>query len=72
MKMVILKRVFIVNTGKSKSEALIFVSINPQYDNRLFIKLQVQYKETTSLDHGQNMYRTCSAHVLPMFYTCGG
>ena len=25
------------NTGKSLSEALIFVSTNPQYDNRLFI-----------------------------------
>ena len=26
-----------VNTGKSLSEALIFASTNPQYDNRLFI-----------------------------------
>jgi hypothetical protein len=30
-------------TGKSLSEALIFASINPQYDDRLFIELQVQY-----------------------------
>ena len=30
-------------TGKSLSEALIFASTNPQYDNRLFIELQVQY-----------------------------
>ena len=29
-------------TGKSLSEALIFVSTNPQYDNRLFIEIQVQ------------------------------
>ena len=29
-------------TGKSLSEALIFASTNPQYDNRLFIELQVQ------------------------------
>ena len=29
-------------TGKSLSEALIFVSTNPQYDDRLFIELQVQ------------------------------
>ena len=28
-------------TGKSLSEALIFASTNPQYDNRLFIELQV-------------------------------
>ena len=27
------------NTGKSLSEALIFTSINPQYDNRLFMEL---------------------------------
>ena len=29
--------------GKSLSEALIFASTNPQYDDRLFIDLQVQY-----------------------------
>ena len=28
-------------TGKSFSEALILASINPQYDKRLFIELQV-------------------------------
>ena len=27
------------STGKSLSEALIFASINPQYDNRLFMEL---------------------------------
>ena len=32
-----------MNTGKSLSEALIFVSTNPQYDNKLFIELKVQY-----------------------------
>ena len=30
------------HTGKSLSEALTFASINPQYDGRLFIELQVQ------------------------------
>ena len=30
-------------TGKSLSEALIFASTNPQYEDRLFIELQVQY-----------------------------
>ena len=28
-----------INTGKSLSEPLIFASINPQYDNRLFMEL---------------------------------
>ena len=28
-------------TGKSLSEALIFASTNPQYDDKLFIELQV-------------------------------
>ena len=35
-------RVFYHCTGKSLSEALIFASSNPQYDNRLFIELPVQ------------------------------
>jgi hypothetical protein len=38
-------------TGKSFSEALIFASTNPQYDDRLFIDLPVQYMKTTSLEH---------------------
>ena len=33
-------------TGKSLSEALIFASTNPQYNDRLFIELQVQYIST--------------------------
>ena len=32
-----------VHTGKSLSEALFFASATPQYDERLFIELQVQY-----------------------------
>ena len=31
-----------VGTGKSLSEALIFESTNQQYDDRLFIELQVK------------------------------
>ena len=38
-------------TGYSLSEALIHVSINPKYDNRLFVELPVQYKKTTSSVH---------------------
>ena len=35
-----LRQVFYIpGKGKSLSEALIFASINPQYDNRLFMEL---------------------------------
>ena len=43
---------------------------NPQYYKRLFIELPVQHVKTTEAEHGQNMARTCSAHVLPMFFAC--
>ena len=33
----------VIHTGKSFSEALIFASINPQYDNRLFMELPLSY-----------------------------
>ena len=65
------------HTGKSLSEALIFASTNPQYDNRLLIELQVQYMEIPSSEHGLNMLsseidfdiqsNSCTQHVLPMF-----
>ena len=42
---IILRLIF---AGKSLSEALIFASTNPQYDDRFFIKLQVQYVKITS------------------------
>ena len=42
-------------TGKSLSEAFIFVSTKPQYDNRLFFELQVQYMKIPS----SNLGRTC-------------
>ena len=66
-------------TGKSLSEAVILGSTNPQYDKRLFINLPVQYMQTTSSEHGENMLCTqivfcfdiqnnlCTQHVLPMF-----
>ena len=50
-------------TGKSLSEALIFASTNPQYDNRLFIELQVQYMKIPS----SNLGITCC--VLKLFLT---
>ena len=63
-------------TGKSLSEALIFPSTNQQYDNRLFIELQVQYMKIPSSELGENMLCTqivfcfdiqnnfCTQHVL--------
>ena len=67
--------------GKSLSEALNFASTNPQYDDRLFIELQVQYMKIPSSEHEENMLCTqigfcfcfdiqnkiCKQHVLPMF-----
>ena len=47
-----------VCTGKSLSEEFILSSTNPQYDNRLFIDLPVQYMKTTSSEHGENMLYT--------------
>ena len=44
--------------GKSLSEALIFASTNPQYDDRLFVELRVQYTNIASSQHAQNMLCT--------------
>ena len=38
-------------TGKSLSEAFIFASINPQYDNRLFWNYLENYKRRTWAEH---------------------
>jgi hypothetical protein len=46
------------HSGKSLSEALIFVPTNPQYDNRLLIELQVQYMKIPSSEHEENMLCT--------------
>ena len=48
------------HTGKSFSEALIFASTNLQYDDRLFIELQVQYMKIPS----SNLGRTCCVQKL--------
>ena len=47
-----------LDTGKSFSEALILASNNPQYDNRLFVELQVQYMKIPSSEHV--VYINCS------------
>ena len=64
--------------GKPFSEALIFASANLQYDDNLFIELQVQYIKIPSSEHGENMLCTeivfdiqnnfCIQHVLLMFW----
>ena len=64
-------------TGKSMSEALIFASTNPKYDNRLFIELQVQYMKLSSSEHvvyincsecqNKNKKHLCTQHVLRVF-----
>ena len=46
----------ILLTGKSLSEALIFASTNPQYDNRVFIELRVQYMKIAS---SELVYTNC-------------
>ena len=64
------------------SEALILASTNPQYDDRLFIELQVQYMKIPSSEHvvytncfflfwhsEQFMYTTCSELVIFMYWT---
>jgi hypothetical protein len=66
------------------SEALIFASTNPQYDNRLFIELWVQYMKIPNSEHvaykncfllmfwhsEQFMYTTCSELGIFMYWTC--
>ena len=44
---------------KSLSEALILASTNPQYDDRLYIELHVQYlHENSKLKPGENILCT--------------
>ena len=49
-----------IGTGKSLSDALIVASTNPQYDDRLFIELQLQYMKIPS----SNLGRTCCVQKL--------
>ena len=68
-------------TGKFLSEALFFALSNPQYDDRLYIELPVQYMKITSSEHDvyincsecqnknkkQFVYTTCSELVVFMY-----
>ena len=74
------KKAFLVcmeGTGKSLSEALIFASTNPQYDDRLLIELRVQEMKIASSEHV--VYIKCSecqnknnlwTHVLSLQFSC--
>jgi hypothetical protein len=42
---------FVFSAGKSFSEALILALTHPQFDQRLFIELRVQYMKITSSEH---------------------
>ena len=52
------------STGESLSEALNFASTNSQYDDRLFIELQVQYMKIPSSNQGR-----CVQKLFPTFRT---
>ena len=61
------------NTGKSVSEALILESVNPQYDERLFIEFQEKYKFTTCcvqilfwMSKQKQKNNFCTQHVLSL------
>ena len=59
-------------TGKSLSEALIFTSTNPQYDDRLFIELRVQYMKIASSVHTVLVLnvKTKTICVLSLQFSC--
>ena len=46
-----------LSAGKSVTKALILESVNPQYDNRLFIDLQLLNQKNTSSEHV--VYKNC-------------
>jgi hypothetical protein len=69
----------VTSRAENPSARAMVKTANPQYDNRMFIELQVQYlHENSKLKPGENMlcteivsdiqnfflYTTCSSHVL--------
>ena len=59
-------------TGKSLSEALIFASTNPQYDDKLFIELQYKFNtwKLQAQTWGEHVvYRNCFWHSEQFLYT---
>ena len=66
-------------TGKSVSEALILAWVNPQYDDRLFIDLQLLTQKNTNSEHvvykncfecqNKNKTNFCTQHVLNLYFS---
>ena len=61
------------NTGKSVSEAFIFESVNPQYNERLFIQFPEKYKFRTcclqklfGMSKQKNNF--CTQHILNLYF----
>ena len=48
----------------SSSEALIFASINPKYDNKLFVEFHFQYKKTTISTHNSTNNQVSNFGVI--------
>ena len=51
------------------SEARIFASTNPKYDDILFIELQIQYVRMLSSEHVENMLSTSVQKLILTFRT---
>ena len=56
-------------TGKSLSEALIFETTNPQYGDRLFIELQVQYMKIPSSNQSY-IYQVLQTIQMKLILLC--
>ena len=54
-------------TGKSVSEALILESVNPQYDERLFIEFPEKYKCTNIHLNVKTKTNFCTQHVVKLY-----
>ena len=61
--------------GKSVSEALILESVNPQYDDRLYIDLQLLTQKNTNSEYVVLNAKTktknnfCTQHVLNLHFS---
>ena len=54
-------------TGNSMNNLLSYCGLVDAKIRASDIDLQVQYMKIPSSEHGENMGKTCSPHVLPMF-----
>ena len=66
--------IYLPSTGKSVSEALILESVNPQYEDRLFIDLQLLTQKNTNSEHVLNAKTKtknnfCTQQVLNLYFS---